>query len=166
MRPTRVRFLLLVLLCAGAAAFVLADRFYASAPPLPPYAPGTVFVLAVAEGYSAYVVRARLRWGNRPPGRRIAPIHPIAVARIAALAKASSLVGALVAGGYGGLVGYLVARLHAIPVHDTEVAVAGALSGTLLALAALLLEQVCRIPGPPHDRDADDQQQRTRAERR
>jgi hypothetical protein len=82
------------------------------------------------------------------------------------LAKASSVVGALVSGGYGGLLGYLVVRLHAGPAHDTEVSAAGLAAGVLLVIAGLLLEHACRVPGPPPDADAQLEDERASADRR
>ena len=54
-------------------------------------------VLAAAEGYTAVTTSARL--AGRPGTQ---PIHPITVARIAALAKATSPVAAVFAGCYAG----------------------------------------------------------------
>jgi len=75
--------------------------------------------------------------------------------KLLALAKASSLVGAIVAGGYGG---YALAFTDAwqTPLgHDRVVhGSAAALAAVLLVVAALLLERALRVPG---DDDEDEQ---------
>ena len=60
-------------------------------------------VLAIAEFYLAAVTRARL--AGRPGTR---PVDPLVVARFVALAKASSIVGSLAAGGYAGYLLWVV----------------------------------------------------------
>lgn len=145
MRPTRIRFLLAVALLAGAGLYLLTRARYASMPTPPVYTPIWVGLLALAEGYTAYTTRARL--AGRP---RTRPIHPITVARIAALAKASSLAGALVGGGYAGFLVYVASRTEAPrPAHDARVAALAVGAALLLIVAALLLERVCRVPKPP-----------------
>jgi hypothetical protein len=158
MSPTRPALLVAVFLLAGGLAYLLSEVYYASVPPLPGYAPATLFVLALAEAYSAYVVRQRLPVRRMPPavGHRWRPLAPIAVARIAALAKASSLVGAVAAGGYGGLLLFVLVGLRVAPTADRQVAALGLAAGLLLAAAALALESSCRVRRPPDDRSGDD----------
>lgn len=145
MRPTRAWVLALVAIVAGVGVYVLTREAYDALPTPPVYAPLWLALLALAEGYTAYTTRARL--AGRP---RTRPIHPITVARIAALAKASSLVGALVGGGYAGFLGYVAARSEAPrPAHDARTAAFAVAAALLLTVAALLLERVCRVPKPP-----------------
>jgi len=65
------------------------------------------------KGYTASTTAARLagRHGTKP-------IHPLTVARVAVLAKASSPVGALATGAYAGFLGY-VARVDS-PQASTD----------------------------------------------
>ena len=78
-------------------------------------------------------------------------LHPVQVARAAALAKASSLTGAAVLGGYAGLLGWTAPRADtlAAAVDDLVVVSLSALAGLALLIAALLLERACRVPEPP-----------------
>ncbi len=78
---------------------------------LPAYAPVTLVLLTVTELGMAKVVADRLahrldRQG-RPRGRAL---HPMQVARAAVLAKASSVTGAVLLGGYGGLFAWTLPR--------------------------------------------------------
>jgi len=114
--------------------------------PLPPLAPATLVLLALAEAFSARLLAARRRGavGTRP-------VHPIDVARTAALARASSAAGALVAGAYAGLALHVRGLREALAVADGDLLVAAlsAAAGLLLVAAALLLERTCRVrPGP------------------
>jgi hypothetical protein len=145
-RPTRPPILLLALLLAAAFGYVLAETSYARLPPLPAPAPVTLGLLAVVEGWMALVVRAKVR--GRSGGR---PMHPLQVARAAVVAKASSLGGAVVGGGYGGIFLWTFNRRGEIATygHDAWISGLAAVAGVLLAVAALLLERACRTPKPP-----------------
>jgi hypothetical protein len=143
-RPTRVSTLLAVAVVAGALAYLLVRAGYSSLPPLPWTAALSTFVLAVAEAFLAPSVRARL--AGRPGTR---PILPLVVARTAALAKASSVLGALLLGGWLGMLAYVVPRDVDATRRDTPRVVAGAVTALALVGAALWLENVCRVPKPP-----------------
>jgi hypothetical protein len=124
----------------------LTSNFYADLPALPLYGPVFLVVLAAAEGYTAATTKARL--AGRPGTQ---PIHPITVARIAALAKATSPVAALATGAYAGCLSY-VARLDGPhPADDFRTCVAGVIASVVLVVAALAMERVCRVKTPPSD---------------
>jgi hypothetical protein len=143
--PTRLRTLLFVAVLAGAVAYVVFRARYGSLPPVPPTIAATTFVLAVAELFLAPSVRARLE--GRP---RTRPIMPIAVARTAAFAKASSAIGALVVGTLSGAEAYVLSRSDlAAAAADARNAGLGIAASVLLVVAALRLENVCRVPPPP-----------------
>jgi hypothetical protein len=139
-KPTRLRTLALVALVCAAAAWLLLRLVYVSLPPLPWTGVPALLLLAIAEAVSGRNVRARLRGqGTR--------IQPIAVARMAALAKASSLVGALIGGLATGFLVYVLESLDK-PAYRTDAVVAGVTLASALALvaAALYLEHGCRVP--------------------
>lgn len=146
MRPTRIPVLLLALLVAAALGYLLAETAYSSIPPLPGLAPVSLALLAVVEGGMAYIVRGKVR-GRRTTGR---PMHPMQVARAAVLAKASSLGGSLVAGGYGGIFVWTFARRGEVATYGDDARVSGlcAAAAFLLVVFALLLERACRTPAP------------------
>lgn len=137
----------LAALAAGAAvvAWLLIRSFYGDIPPLPYSAALTTFLIAVSELVLAPSIRARL--AGRP---RTKPIMPIAVARVAALAKASSALGGLSVGCWAGALAFLLSRQD-LRHARTDAVVAGAslAAGALLVVAALRLERACRVPRVP-----------------
>jgi hypothetical protein len=148
-KPTRLSLLALVLLVAAAMGYVLAQTSYSDLPPLPPLAPVSLGLLAVVEGGMAAVVRGKVR-GRRPSGR---PMHPLQIARAAVLAKASSLGGAVVGGGYGGIFVWTFSRRGDVATYGEDARVSGlaALAAIVLIATALLLERACRTPSPPSE---------------
>jgi hypothetical protein len=131
---------------AGGAAYLVTRSHYGDLPSPTLYAQISLVVIAIAEGYTAAVTKARLegRGGTRP-------IEPIVVARFVVLAKASSIVGALAAGAYAGFLGW-VARIESPAAHnDVRTAVVGVCAGVALVAAALVLERVGRLPDEPRE---------------
>ena len=145
MSPTRVRFLLAVALVAGLLTWAVLralDTWRGGFPAIGWPTPTLVALLAGAMFVTVLTVRPRLR---RKPGAK--PLPPLVAARFAALALASSRVGAALAGGYLGFV------LALSPELDTDygreraiLAALTALASVALVVAALLLERACRIP--------------------
>ena len=151
MTPTRPRTLLLAALVTALVAYGIARLAYDDVPPLPTSGALSTFGLAVLELFLAPSLRARLE--GRP---RTKPIMPIAVARAAAFAKASSLLGALLGGFWLGLLAYLATRLHlTTPRGDAIRAGISLAAAVLLVVAALRLEGVCRVPPPPPPADEE-----------
>jgi hypothetical protein len=149
--PTRARDLLAAAAVGVLAGLLLLRLVYLDLPPLPWTAPLSLLVIALVEFQVAAAVRARL--AGRPGTK---PIPPIAVARTAALAKASSLAAALVGGGWAAALGYLIPRVGEFPAagRDLVVSACGLAAAGLLVAAALRLERACRVPPPPGPRPA------------
>ena len=141
MRPTRWYVLVVLLAVAGGVSYGVTRSSYDSLPAPGIYGLLWLALFAVAETYIAVLTRARLagRSGTKP-------IQPLVVARYVALAKASSVVGVLAAGGYGGFLVWVVPLDSPASHHDSRVAAVGAGCGLVLVAAALLLEYVCRVP--------------------
>jgi hypothetical protein len=80
-------------------------------------------------------------------------MHPLQIARAAVLAKASSLGGSVMAGGYGGIFLWTFARRSDVATYADDARVSGlaALAALALTVAALLLERACRTPPDPYD---------------
>jgi hypothetical protein len=146
MRPTRLWLLAALAVVAGGVAYWVTRSYYVDVQSPPRYAPLWLLLLALAEGYTASMTRARLtgRAGTRPP-------NPLVVARSAALAKASSPVGALAFGAYTGFLVHVVRINSAQATSDTRTAALGLGCSLGLVVAALLLERVCRVKSPPDD---------------
>jgi len=137
--PTRPATLLGLAAAFAVLGYVLVEVAYGSLPALPLYAPVTIVLLAVVEAAMARVVRDRLAGTGRP-------LDPLQAARAAVLAKASSTTGALLLGGYGGVLAWLLPRRGELALADRDAVVAGlsVLACLGLVVAALLLERSCR----------------------
>jgi uncharacterized protein DUF3180 len=146
-RPTRPWLLVVTAGMAGLVSYLLTSNYYADVESSPPrLAPLLILLIALAEAYTASMTRARL--AGRPGTR---PVNPLVVARLAALAKASSLVGALAFGAYAGFLGYVAQLSTPVASTDTRTAALGTGCSLGLVAAALLLERACRAPTPPDD---------------
>ncbi len=123
---------------------------YEALPPLPVLAGASLLVLAVVELAFAQSLRARLagREGTRP-------VPALLAARAVALAKASSLLGAIMAGAWLGVLVYVLPRRAEMisAAGDTNSSVVGLVSAAALIAAALWLEHCCRAPEDDDDRD-------------
>src|ERR1700716_4692105 len=82
--------------------YLLFQVAYGSFPQWPLFVGATLFVLALIEVVQAFSVRGKIREGK--------VMNAIAVARTVALAKASSLAGALMLGAWIGSAVYLLPR--------------------------------------------------------
>ncbi|HWS32504.1 MAG TPA: DUF3180 domain-containing protein [Actinoplanes sp.] len=152
LRPTSASTLVVAALAAAAAAWLLisvSEVFY-DISPLPWTGAGVLAVLAVAEAYLAQTTSNRIQ---RKPGTL--PVHALSVARFAALAKASSLVGALSAGFSAGLVLGLVLERTREASDSVPVAGSTLVAAVALIAAALWLERSCRVPEQPDDETPD-----------
>ena len=152
MRPTRVSTLAWVAVICALVSWLLLRSVYVRLPPLPWTGIPALLVAAAAEAWTGRDLRARIA------GRRgLKPAAPLFVSRMVALAKASSLAAAAIAGLAAGFVIYLSGSLSAtVPRQDALTAALTFAAAVLLACAALFLEYCCRVPNAP-DRDNDDE---------
>ncbi|MGH3517302.1 MAG: DUF3180 domain-containing protein [Haloechinothrix sp.] len=152
MHFTRIRDLLLAGLIGLGFGYLVFLIAYSAMPSLPTFAGGTLLVLAMAELALAFWVRDKIRSAH--------VTGPIVIARMVALAKASSLLGAIMSGGWLGAALYLLPRDElAAARQDTPSTIIGAVCAAVLVGAALWLEQSCRTP-EPRDRDHVDETKR------
>jgi hypothetical protein len=142
-RFTRPRDLTAVAIIAGLLAHLLLRLSYDSLPPMPALAGSTLFVMAVVEVVLAFSLRSRIQ---RRAGAR--PVQPLTAARAVALAKASSVLGALMFGAWTGLLIYVIPVRDSFPAasNDLVAAVVGMISAVALTAAALWLEHCCKTP--------------------
>jgi len=155
MRPTRASTLAIVAVVCALVAWLLLKSVYEKLPPLPWTGVPALLVAAVAEAWTGRDLRARIS-GQRG----LKPVAPLFVSRMVALAKASALAGAAIAGLAAGFVIYLSGSLSApVPRQDAVTAAVTLGAAVLLACAALYLEYCCRVPTAP-DRDPTDENAR------
>jgi hypothetical protein len=149
MHFTRARDLVLAGLVTAAVVYLLVRVLYGDMPPLPTFAGITLLVLAIIEGWLGAALRSRIR--NPRSGR---PLQPLTAARAVALAKASSMLGAIMLGAWLAIFAYVLPRRVEITAaaDDLPSTVVGVICSAILIGAALWLEWCCRTP-----RDQDNQ---------
>ena len=149
MHFTRARDLAVTGLVAAVLVYLLVRSFYGQLPPLPTFAGVTLLVLAFIEGALGYSLRSRIR--NPGEGK---PLQPLTAARAVALAKASSILGAIMLGAWAGVLVYVLPRRAELlaAAADFRSTVVGVICAAFLIAAALWLEWCCRTP-----RDQDNQ---------
>jgi Protein of unknown function (DUF3180) len=148
-RPTRPSALAAIAAICGVAAWLAVRATFASLPTLPWTAVPALLLLAIGETGIGRNLRARIR--GRGSGK---PVAPIAVARVVALAKASSAAAAALGGLAAGFLIYVVGSLDkAVPRGDAIAAGLTLASAAVLVAAALYLENCCRAPRPPEAHD-------------
>jgi len=155
MRPTRTSTLVIVTVVCAAVSWLLLKSVYERLPLLPWTGVPALLVAALAEAWTGRDLQ------NRIAGRRgLKPAAPLFVSRMVALAKASSLAGAVIAGLALGFIIYLSGLLNdTVPRQDVVTAGVTFAAAVVLACAALYLEYCCRVPTAP-DRDHSDERAR------
>jgi hypothetical protein len=147
--PTRPGTLLAIAAICAAVAWLTVRQTFATLPPLPWSAVPAMLLLAVGEVVAGRNLKARI--SGRRTGK---PLQPIAVARMAALAKASSAAAAALGGLAAGFDIYVAGQLTKdVPRADAIAAAVTVLAAAALVAAALYLERCCRAPRPPEDTD-------------
>jgi branched-subunit amino acid ABC-type transport system permease component len=144
MRRTRWTDLAVPFVVVGITVYVLLKFSYTSYLQLKYLTPVPIVALALAELVAARRVRAAVRHDPRAK-----PMAAIVIARCVALGKASSVVGAAVAGGAIGIIVRLLPDVRMIEVaqHDATVTALLFAASLLLILAGLLLERAGIDPG-------------------
>lgn len=144
--PTNATHLAVAFVLTGLVAYVVVTRVYGDLPRLSLLPLVTIAALALVEAVTARATKNRIR---RRPGTE--PIDPLMTARLAILAKASSMGGAIFAGAYAGLLVYLFGVFNRLnsAAGDLPIALAGVAVCAALVAAALWLESSCRIPDDP-----------------
>ncbi|MQA14597.1 MAG: DUF3180 family protein [Pseudonocardiaceae bacterium] len=150
---TRPRDLLAAAVGAALLVHLLARIGYGSVPPLPALAGTPLLAFAAAEAVLGFSLRDRIR--HRPDTH---PVQALTAAKAVALAKASSLAGALVSGAWLGVLAYVAPRSASFPAaaSDTVAASVGAVCAALLVAAGLWLEHCCRTPDDPQQQRPSD----------
>ena len=152
MKPTRSSTLAVVAVVFALLTWLLLRAVYTNLPPLPWTGVPALLIAAAAEAWIGRDLRARI--AGRRAGK---PAAPLFVSRMVALAKASSLVAAAVAGVAAGFDIYLAGSLNAaVPKQDALTAVLTLVAAVILACAAMFLEYCCRVPDAPDPDQRDD----------
>lgn len=136
---------------AAALGYLLIHSLYRQFPPVTLWTGLWLLAVAAVEAGWAVSVRARIRNGQIGVGA--GRLHPLAVARSVAVAKASAWAGAVLLGWWVAVLAYLLPRRTELRVAaaDTPGVAAAALTAFALVIAALWLEHCCKSPEVPTD---------------
>jgi hypothetical protein len=148
---TRPVTLILFAVVGGALAWLLEVALIASgqAAVVPPTTLALALaVIGVLDIFLAVPIRRAVRDRQRPR------VDPFYATRVATLAKASSLSGALLAGVAAGILVFLSTR-SVLAVGSIVMAVATIVGAVVLLIAGLVAEYLCSIP--PDDEDKREQ---------
>lgn len=152
---TRTKPLHLVMLAVfgGAVLWFVETALAASGRPvvIPPF---TLAIALVLIGVIIVVMAWPVRKVAR--GDRTKRVDPFYATRVVMLAKASSLGGALLAGGALGITGYLLSRSVLPAVGSVTMGVATAVGAILLLVGGLVAEHWCAIPPDDSDKHYDE----------
>jgi len=158
-KPTRVSTLVIIAALCAVAGWLLLRGVYAKLPPLPWTGVPALLIAAMAEAWTGRDLKARIaarRGSGQEAGRGLKPPAPLFVSRMVALAKASSVAAAIIAGFAAGFDFYLAGSLNAsVPREDALTAVITFVAAVVLACAALYLENSCRVPADPGEPEPD-----------
>jgi hypothetical protein len=142
-RPTRPLTLLVIAVVCAAITWAILDTASISLPALPWTMSLALLLLAGAEAWSGRDLRARIRKRNSAK-----PVpHPSYTTRMLALAKASSLAGALVGGIAAGFALFTSGSTYITAYRQDLIAGSVIFAACLVLIAAALyLENSVRIP--------------------
>lgn len=148
---TRNRDLAAATALAAILGFLVIHGLYRYFPPITPWTGLSLLAVAAAEAWWGVSVRGRIRDGRVGVGA--GRLHPLAVARSVAIAKASAWAGALILGWWIAVLVYLIPRRAELRVAaaDTPGAAVAAISALALIVAALWLQHCCKSPGDQTD---------------
>ncbi|RFA18570.1 DUF3180 domain-containing protein [Subtercola boreus] len=150
MRRTRPLTLVLLAIFGGFVGFVVEIALASTGRPIIAL-PLSLSITLVAAG--AIVLALALPIGRAIRGTNQRPIDPFRAMRVVVLAKASSMVGSLIAGVGFGVVVYLLSRAVVPAVASLWLSIGAAIAGVVFLVCGLVAEKLCTLP--PDDRDPD-----------
>lgn len=154
MKRTSIAGLFGAALFTAAAALILVRRFYGLLESLSLVVPMSLWIVALACGFFAWVVKKRREDGQAGLDR--SQINPMMVANLMLLGKASAWTGAVFGGAYVGALVYVVPKLSVLTAaaQDFPSLLSGALGGLALAVAGVVLERDCEVSPPSQGEQA------------
>lgn len=147
-RPTRIRSLVALFVVGGLLGYAFAHLSTSLTGTAPQIQWTSVIVLLAAAAIVLVLANSTYRTLHRD--RRRMDVHR--AVRFLLLAKASALVGSIVAGGYLGFAIEFVDQLDVrLPQERVVRSVSAAVAAVLLVVGGLLLERACRVPKDPDE---------------
>ena len=149
-RPTRIRSLVALFFVGGLLgyAFVRISIAVSDNGVAPQIQWSSVIILLAAGAIVLVLANSTFRTVHRDRRR----MDSRRAVRFLLLAKASALVGAIVAGAYLGFALNFINELNvALPQTRVIRSVCAAIAAVVMVVAGLLLERACRVPKDPED---------------
>ncbi len=143
MKPTTPGLPIGLAITGAVLAYLLEVGLVASGRPTlvpPPTFPISLVVISAVVIALGWPIRQTLR------GKRTARLDPFRAMRVVLLAKASTLVGALLGGASLGVIAHLLSRPVAPAGSDVGFTVFSLIASLAALAAGLIVEQWCRIP--------------------
>lgn len=153
MKHTDPLALVVAAVLGGGGGFVLDQVLSATGHPTftPPIGLAVMLVVLGAACLAlAWPIRRSLRDAKAPR------VDPFRAVRVAVLAKASSIVGAVTGGAGLGLIVFLTTRPVTPPVGSMGAIIAAVVASIVLVAAALVAEHMCTLPKDPDDPEHSD----------
>jgi hypothetical protein len=158
MKPTKASLVLVVVFGATVLSF-LAVRFLVANGMAVPASPTNLLVTLAAIavillGLSVPIWRYKASLAQYSKGPRPKRVDPFYAVRVVLLAKASAITGS---GFVGWHLGAMIAQLS-LPVGFTAALLQnsfGLVASLVLTVAAIVSEQICRLPDEPKDNQTD-----------
>lgn len=158
MKPTKAGSVIAVVFGASVIAFLVVRLMVSNGMPIPTSPTNLLLALAfiavVILGLSVPIWRYKTALAQYKTGTRPKRVDPFYAVRVVLLAKASALTGA---GFVGWHLGALVAQLS-LPVSFTAALLQnsfGLVASLVLMAAAIISEQICRLPDEPNNENTD-----------
>lgn len=157
MGPTRIRDLAAAAAATAVVGYLALRLIYRYFPPITLLTGLSLLAVAALEVWWAGSVRNRIRDGRIGVGG--GRLHPLAVARTVAVAKASAWAGAVMLGWWIAMAAYLGPRRTELRVAAADLpgTIIAALSALALTAAALWLQHCCKSPGEKTAGEPDDE---------
>jgi len=151
MGPTRKRDLGIGVIAAAVIGFLLIHVLYHYFPPITLMTGLSLLAVAGVEAGWGWSVRGKIKDGKIGVG--VGRLHPLAVARSVAIAKASAWLGAVMLGWWLGVLVYLLPKRGVLRVAAADIpgVIIAAVSAFALVVAALWLQECCKSPGDRSD---------------
>ncbi|MCB0927004.1 MAG: DUF3180 domain-containing protein [Mycobacterium sp.] len=154
MRVIRIRELVALAVIGAVGGWLAVYLGYHWFPPLTRWSGVWLGLLGLAEAGFGFYVRSKIGAGEIGVGG--GRLDPLLVARGVAVAQASAWLGALLLGGWLGILAFLLERRGQLPVADADTPGAAVAAGCalILVVAAMWLQYCCKSPAGTDDPNA------------
>ena len=147
MKRTSIGWLVGVGLFVAAAAAILTSRFYGSMLAIPATVSISLWAVTAVCVFLTWKVR-QAKSKDHGIGLDNSQLNPMTIAQFLLVGKASAWTGAIVGGGYLGMLVYVLPHANELvaAAGDLTGVLTSALGGIAMAVAGVVLERHCEVP--------------------